>query len=226
MSGPERSRLTTPFERFFKRIPRQQRSRALIESLVTALEQTPLRNDDPLSWSLEALLDRAGVGMGSFYEYFANKQSLLAALLARITQRNFDAILAAYDEDVPDSLERSVSILARQVAEAYFRNPATTRLAVGAAVRLGLLPAVNFTRDLFAAQLAERTHRFFPGVERAEVEVTARMISDSTIGMVVSELDRTAVPDVDLWTHRIAQVTLAICTARHGPRPDDPSQSP
>jgi AcrR family transcriptional regulator len=218
MSDPERSRLVTPFERFFKRIPRQKRSHALVDALVTALEQMPRRSEDPLEWSLESLVERAGVGIGSFYEYFTNKQNLLAALLSRVTQRNFDAILGAFDGEAPDSLERTLSILSRRVAEVYFREPTTTRLAVAATVRLGLLPAVHGTRDLFAAELAKRTHRFFPGVEQTEVETTARMISDSVIGMVVAELDRTEAPDVELWAGRFEQVALAICVARHGPR--------
>jgi AcrR family transcriptional regulator len=210
------------FERFFKRLPRQGRSRALIDSLVTALEQMPRPSDDPLGWSLEALLERAGVGMGSFYEYFTQKQNLLAALLSRATERNADAILQAHDREPPGSLESALALLSRRVAEVYFANPATTRLAVAAAVRLGLLPTVNATRDLFAVELAKRTSKFFEGVEPGELETTARMVADSVMGMIFAELDRTATPSVDVWAERSELVSLAICNARHPRVPSDP----
>jgi AcrR family transcriptional regulator len=59
--------------------PRQPRARATVDALVIAAEQlTRERGID--DWTTNHIADRAGASIGSLYQYFPSKESLLVAL--------------------------------------------------------------------------------------------------------------------------------------------------
>jgi AcrR family transcriptional regulator len=204
------------FARFFRRQPVQRRSRALVDALVIALEQELARVGDPLQWTLEPLLERAGVGIGSFYEYFSNKESLVGALVGRVTQRNFVFLIDAAARVDARTLDALVGGLASAVAETYLRNPRAMRLIVHAIARLGLLGVTHSVRDRFTLQMIPRVRSFYPEQDDGELLVTIRMICDGAMGMVAAELDRDDAPDVGAWTKRFEQFSMALFRTRHG----------
>jgi len=208
------------FSRFLRRTPKQSRSRALVDALATALEEQLARTDDPDGWTLEAIVDRAGVGVGSFYEYFAGKDSLLGVLVGQITERNFHTLLAALDGREHDSLEATVRHMAEQVATTYLAHPTTTRAAVLTIARLGLMGTVVHERDRFAGELAIRARRFLPHADDAALNESMRLGCDAVMGVVVTELIRTKQPDVARCARALESVGIAVLRARHPDRPD------
>jgi DNA-binding transcriptional regulator YbjK len=82
------SRLATP--QIIRRMPRQDRSRALVEAVVEAAAQILVRDGrDGLTTNAVAM--RAGVSIGSLYQYFPNRDAILAAVtcahLSEVYQR-------------------------------------------------------------------------------------------------------------------------------------------
>ena len=65
--------------------PQQPRSRALVESLVIATAETISREGLEAATAAR-VAKRAGVGIGSLYQYFNNKTELYDEVLARLTQ--------------------------------------------------------------------------------------------------------------------------------------------
>ena len=63
-----------------RKLPKQLRSRETVDAIFTAAMQLLDRNDvkDP---SVQTIADRAGVSVGSLYQYFPSKESLVSALL-------------------------------------------------------------------------------------------------------------------------------------------------
>lgn len=71
--------------------PQQQRARLLVESLIDAAAEIVVAEGlDALTTARVA--DRAGVSVGSLYQYFGNKEELIVALTDRVNADLLDAV--------------------------------------------------------------------------------------------------------------------------------------
>lgn len=101
-----------------RKAPRQERARALVESILVAAER--LSRDPGLdAWTTNHVAELAGASIGSLYQYFPSKQSLVTALY---TQRRTLRLAALAD-----------ALIADGPAAARGRRAAAALLAGGAA---------------------------------------------------------------------------------------------
>jgi len=215
------------FRRFFRRFPKQPRSRALVEAILDASEEL-LSDDDHADLSaregtkgvnVERIAERAGVSPGSFYEYFASEEGLVGALLGRATARNFDDFMATVDAELladgptEGTLERAVRATAAAVSLRYLERPNTTRAVLRVALRLGLLPMLQDDRDRFALQMADRCAPLVADVPRHVVDETMRDVADLVMGMVFADLFRSK-PDATAVGARAGEAAWALARAR------------
>ena len=69
-------------ETFQRRRPKQSRSRATWEAILEAAAQI-LERDGPARFNTASVADRAGVSIGTLYQYFPDKQAILVAAAQR-----------------------------------------------------------------------------------------------------------------------------------------------
>ena len=102
-----------------RRRPVQGRSRATVDAIVEAAARVLARFGYAAA-TTNRIAERAGVSIGSLYEYFPNKDSILAALLERHTEAGGAAVLAALEAEIargaplPALLRALVAALLRQ----------------------------------------------------------------------------------------------------------------
>lgn len=193
--------------RFLRRDPSQARSRALVDAVLGAFDAMLTHDDRDVT--IERLVERAGVGIGSFYEYFTNKDSLVGALVERATRDNFAALLARFDAAAPLDLDAATRALATAVVETYLRYPRRTRVLLGGIGRLGLMPIVFAEQQRFATELAGRALRYVPATPIVELEAAMGQVVDAAIGVLVAELYRSPRP-LDEVSLAITRQSLAI----------------
>ena len=103
--------------------------------------------------SIERLCARANVSTRNFYEEFASREALLIALHDQITQKAFDAVMAA----VGDVVDEPTSVRLDRAIDAYIgttsSDPRWTRIAYVEVV--GVSAAVERHRLAWRAKLAE-----------------------------------------------------------------------
>ncbi len=103
--------------------PSQARSRATVEAILTAAARIFTRRGYAAA-TTNHIADEAGVSVGSLYEYFPNKDALLAALMeAHIAEGQ--AILAAAGAEALDpalSLREAAARLVRAMVELHARD--------------------------------------------------------------------------------------------------------
>lgn len=205
-------------DRFLRRAPAQARSRALVQAVLTAVEDVLGRGPgEEDGFTLDGVLERAGVGVSSFHQYFGDKRSLLGAFIGHLTERNFVALSGALRAQREETLEETVDAVARLIVDTYLSRPAVTRAAARAIGRLGLLPQVLHEQDRFAAELATRAAVFYEDVPREQLVRSLELVADAVIGVVIGELERAPTPDRDRCRADLAQLGLAVLVARHGP---------
>ncbi len=197
-----------PFLRFFRRAPKQARSRALVGAVISAFEEQLANNESLGPLRLEQLIERAGVGIGSFYEYFSNKDSLVGVLIGQVTERNFQALLAPLDHEFA-SVEAFANEFALHVARTFLEKPYTTRMAIDGIGRFGLLRTIVLERDRFVGHLTPRVQPFFPTVPAEELHTDLVMIADCALGRLASALMREKSPAVEPVAKELAALALA-----------------
>ena len=103
-----------------KKIPTQERSRQTVEALIEATARTVAE----MGWAQTTtnhIAERAGVSVGSLYQYFENREELFAALI----EREIGAITERLDEQIPLLLKVDAPTAIRAVLEvafAYFES--------------------------------------------------------------------------------------------------------
>lgn len=96
--------------------PRQERSRHTVAAILDAAAQV-FADRGYANTSTNIIADRAGVSIGSLYQYFPSKDALLVALAERHVERTFSVILEEVRDKraapVPDLLRALVGALVR-----------------------------------------------------------------------------------------------------------------
>lgn len=93
-----------------RKSPRQARSKALVMAILDATAQVLVERGYAGS-STNLIASRAGVSIGSVYQYFPNKDSLIAALRERHATDLYDTLDAVLTRRNPQSLEEKLSAI-------------------------------------------------------------------------------------------------------------------
>ena len=72
--------------------PRQARARATFDAILEAAAQVLARSGYAAT-TTNAIAERAGVSIGSVYEYFPGKDAIFACLKERLDERTYDAVI-------------------------------------------------------------------------------------------------------------------------------------
>jgi AcrR family transcriptional regulator len=78
-----------------RKLPRQARSQATVDALLDATAQV-LVERGPARLTTNAVAERAGVSVGSLYQYFPNKNALVAAL----HERHVESVLQVMQQEI------------------------------------------------------------------------------------------------------------------------------
>jgi AcrR family transcriptional regulator len=179
-------------EPVFKKQPRQSRSRSVVEAVVSALEQLIERTGDAGDLSMRSVARRAGVGVGSVYDYFNGQDGLFGAFLQQLTRGNFEAL----EQVLRESEAVPLGVALRRVLSAalvtYLEQPKKTRAAITFIVRLGQVEAIVRERDRFGELVAARIRRERPELAPALVSEAVRLAFDAGMGVIMVELWRPA----------------------------------
>jgi AcrR family transcriptional regulator len=89
------------------RVPRQARGRATFDAILDATERL-LAEHGYVAVTTNKVADTAGVGIGSVYEYFGDKDAIVAEVARRTIARILDEIAAAPSDTLPADPESAL----------------------------------------------------------------------------------------------------------------------
>ena len=185
MAGREKSGLSA------RKAPRQARSSQLVEDVLTAAARV-LAEQGAHRFTTARVAERAGVSVGSLYQYFPNKAAILFRLQTEEWRQNVDLLCSILEDRsiLPrDRLRRLVHAFVRSEREE-------------ADMRVALADAAPFYRD------AELEHdprdratvvlRNFMAEAAPDVGEDRREVAMETIKMTMSEMGRRISEERDL----------------------------
>jgi AcrR family transcriptional regulator len=154
---PDAAALMTPRKR-----PRQARAQATWDALVEAAAQL-LAAHGLARLTTNAVAERAGVSIGSLYQYFPNRDALMVALIERQQAQQAKRLAATLAQLPAADLRSSVTMLVRAAMAHHSANPVLAtaidheeaRLPVGALLDAALVDAGAALAPLFAAHRGE-----------------------------------------------------------------------
>lgn len=105
-----------------RRTPRQARSQALVEAILEATARV-LAERGYAGTNTNIVAERAGVSVGSVYQYFPNKDSLVTALHERHAAQMYTAIDTVLAASQPRSLRGQVEAMVHALLAAHRVEP-------------------------------------------------------------------------------------------------------
>jgi AcrR family transcriptional regulator len=105
-----------------RKIAAQQRSVAMIETILQASARV-LEKESLRGFNTNRVAEVAGVSVGSIYQYFPNKDALMAALILRNQQLLAESIIRLVDQTKGKSLIASITMLAKLAVDQQFIKP-------------------------------------------------------------------------------------------------------
>ncbi len=162
-----------------RKAPKQARSLATVEAIVEAAARI-LEERGHEAFSTNAVAERAGVSVGSLYQYFPRKDALIGALIFRETSR-----LVEDAERATTSLtgNEALSALILPCVEQQLRRPALARLLDFEEARLPLDAATQKVKMRFF-ELTRATLLRSDLPPQADLDVASRDVVAIIKGMV------------------------------------------
>jgi AcrR family transcriptional regulator len=150
----------------------QDRSRATVDALIEATARI-LVSEGFDKASTNRIAEKAGVSVGSLYQYFPGKEALVIAVIERHHQEIMQVVHGALKEVAALPMERAVRKLVATAIEAHRIDPKLHRVLAEQIPRTGRLERVEaFNREaynLFRAWLESHRDEF----RRVDLDVAA-----------------------------------------------------
>lgn len=127
-------------ESFARRTPRQERSLELVAKVVDATAHV-LAELGLEKTSTNRIAERAGIAVGSIYQYFPNKEALIAAVVDDRMRRQDELVRARLDSVAGRPYPEAAEAVLRAVVDFYLAEPGLMSVLLGQMTRLDLRPA-------------------------------------------------------------------------------------
>jgi AcrR family transcriptional regulator len=120
----------------------QKRSQAMVETLLDATARVLVREGYDRA-STNRIAAMAGVSVGSLYQYFPNKEALVAALVARHNRQMLELLRNALKEVASLDLATALRELVRAAVDAHLVDSALHRIFAEQVPRMGQLAKID-----------------------------------------------------------------------------------
>ncbi len=161
--------------------PRQRRSRATVDAIVEAAARV-FALQGYAGGSTNRIAERAGVAIGSLYEYFPNKASILVA----VAERHLDRMMADVDRVLADpqsessSLEDLIQRFVVAMLEVHERDPKLNHVVFAEGPQPPELRACVLRLEETLAHRVEALLRGCSEVELADPDTAAHLVVQTT----------------------------------------------
>jgi AcrR family transcriptional regulator len=169
-----------------RRIPSQARSTETVALILEAAAQI-LERDGLAGFTTNALAERAGVSIGTVYQYFGDKNAVLLALAEQQMKSSLDAVRRALAPPAGLAVEERVRAVVRVVIHAFGGRARARKAVVQAILAQGLGIEMMAPVAAFLALDGSALGRDAPRLTQEQVFVLSRAILGTVRAAVLEE---------------------------------------
>jgi AcrR family transcriptional regulator len=169
-----------------RRIPHQTRATETVTAILEGAAQV-LEAGGLAAFTTNAVAERAGVSIGTLYQYFADKNALLRAIAEREMGATLAAIAKALREETEDTAEASVRAMVRAIIHAFHGRQRARKAVVQAVLAQGLSVEMMAPVATFLAEAGREPHRGLARLSPEQVFVLSRSLMGTIRAAVLEE---------------------------------------
>lgn len=176
-----------------RKVPVQDRSRRTVEAILQAACQVLVRCGYERA-TTGAIAERAGVSIGTLYQYFPNKESLVASVI----EVHFKEVVAIVESALQTHRDSPLDILLlaiiRSSLDAHRLQPDLHKVLIEQAPRVGLYAQTIELSEQLSSLLREHLAKHFPSIPVPRLQMLAFIIETT-----VEALTHRAVIEYPQW---------------------------
>lgn len=164
-----------------RKTPGQERSQETVGVILEASARI-LESDGLRGFNTNAIAAKAGVSIGSLYQYFPNKDSIVLALIGGFEKALHDTVVKAVQDGKGKRLKSRLRLVVRALVSAHYYRPRLNRVLESEEERLGseaddsafhanLLQLLGDHKKELATPVSRVTERVFMAILRAVVDL-------------------------------------------------------
>jgi AcrR family transcriptional regulator len=164
-----------------RKMPGQARSEATVSVILEASARI-LESDGLRGFNTNAIAAKAGVSIGSLYQYFPNKDSIVLNLISSFENALHDTVVKAVQNGKGKGLKSRLRLVVRALVTAHYYRPRLNHVLETAEERLGseadsaafhesVLQLLRDHQNEVAVQVSRTTERIVIAILRALVDL-------------------------------------------------------
>ncbi len=200
-------------ETSLRKEPKQRRSQILVDAVAEAATRI-LPKVGVSGATTNRIAEMAGVSIGSLYQYFPSKESILARAIERDLQKRERAFRNVLEQTKDEPLAGVVEALTREAVDTFFDDAAVLRLLFAEAPALDRLDAIVEHRqgvvDILYAAISTRHEVSDQDLARTDLLFAV----DAVMGAIQAALMRDELPERELMAGRLRDLVLGFVRTR------------
>jgi AcrR family transcriptional regulator len=169
-----------------RRIPRQERAGATVSVILEAAAQV-LEAGGLAGFTTNAVADRAGVSIGTLYQYFADKGAVLHALAEREMRLAIAQVAKALRSEDAASMEERARGVVRAIVNAFHGRLRARKAVVQAVLAQGMAIETIGPVAAFIAEAGATTQHGAPALSPEQRFVLSRALMGAIRAAVLEE---------------------------------------
>lgn len=164
-----------------RKLPGQARSQETVDVILEASARI-LESDGVRGFNTNAIAEKAGVSIGSLYQYFPNKDSIVLALIGSFERSFHNSVIKAVQDGKGKGLKPNLRLVVRALVSVHYYRPRLNRVLEVEEERLGsdtddaafhasLLQLLRDHKSEMAMPVSRVTERVFMAILRAVIDL-------------------------------------------------------
>jgi AcrR family transcriptional regulator len=163
--------------------PKQERSKAIVEAIYEATVRI-LPKLGSHKVTTKKIAEFAGVSIGSLYQYFPNKQTVLVGLMDMVAQAGTARVQKRIEEIEGKSMTEATDAMVDIGLEIFLKEKEKVREIYRQAPELGRIPVLLKLRQSVVERLADEMKKHHPGHSTEEYVRVSFIAVNSLMGVV------------------------------------------